>query len=550
MIEDILLEVIGTSIIGAICIILFCFLSWILQRRYSARVRKNIWIMIAICLLLPVNRVQLPYTYTVEIPNIVIKEYDNLSVTQQSISHADFGNEIEKTTQKKEDKNEDGAIEITTQTVLFVMWSFFVAVLLIYYMLGYLKMWKKAKRWSDRCQDEKIEKIVKEIAFELKIKHIPNIRIMKNADRVPFTAGIVRKVVFLPNEKWLEKDLYYILKHELVHCKERDILWKMLFLVVNVVHWFNPFVWVMRKFAENDMEQVCDEVVLKEAISEERREYSEIIMSWVEKSNPKGSALTTSYMSGILFLKWRFANILGYNHKKKGIILVMLIGISIAIISSLINISGERKIYHVNRIEIDSGIEVRTDLDGDGENDRVRVIDVRSGDIAYSQIIARIGEEDVAVKNYEGFFESMIVAGDFLGNGKADILLVRLIPASIHQRVEFSVLHYDNGAWLEYPCTFIHNLKIEKNQPDNFISTSDFLEYQAGGIYCGATIVEENEKTLLRCIIALLEEDISGETVLCIDASYQADGWYIEEIERVENYYRDRQYKVLLKNNY
>ena len=30
-------------------------------------------------------------------------------------------------------------------------------------------MWKKAKRWSDKCQDEEIEKIVKEIADVLEV---------------------------------------------------------------------------------------------------------------------------------------------------------------------------------------------------------------------------------------------------------------------------------------------------------------------------------------------------------------------------------------------
>ena len=433
-----------------------------------------------------------------------------------------------------------------------------VAVLSIYYLIGYLKMWKKAKRWSDKCQDEEIEKIVKEIVAELSIKHIPSIRIMKNSDRGPFTSGIMRKVVFLPDENWLAKDLHYILKHELVHCKERDILWKMLFLVVNVIHWFNPFVWFMRKFAENDIEQACDEVVLKEADAEERREYSEIIMSWVEKSNQKGSPLATSYMSGIIFLKWRFSNIYDNTTKKKGFVLIGEMLVAILLFSSIVNITwGDKaqymdsniiteaqETYQVSNIPIDFGIEVRTNLDGDEKEDRVRVVDTISGDIAYTQIVAIVNGEVQAIKNFDGYYSSQIVTGDLSGNGRADVLLVRYVFGSNYGAIQPSILHLEGGEWIEYSCNFIQNPNISLEQPKTFGDPYD----NDLDRYIGAVLFEKDEKIMVRFIG--LMSDISDETVKIIEASYREDGWYIENVEIVNDYWSKNKYEEYMELEY
>lgn len=67
------------------------------------------------------------------------------------------------------------------------------------------------------------------------------------------------------------------------------------------------------------------------------------------------------------------------------------------------------------------GIESRTDLNGDGKEDRVRVIDRR--DAGFTTIIANVNGVDVAIKDYRGYFESTVTTGDLTGNGKADVLL-------------------------------------------------------------------------------------------------------------------------------
>lgn len=60
--------------------------------------------------------------------------------------------------------------------------------------------------------------------------------------------------------------LYFILKHELIHYKQKDLWYKLLLLMAQVIHWFNPLVYIMVEQAEQDLEARCDlKVVGKES---------------------------------------------------------------------------------------------------------------------------------------------------------------------------------------------------------------------------------------------------------------------------------------------
>jgi len=77
--------------------------------------------------------------------------------------------------------------------------------------------------------------------------------------------------------------LSYSLLHELTHYKRRDIWLKTLALLVNAVHWFNPFMWYMTRLVERDTELACDEAALKLLPAEEHSAYGTTILDAVER---------------------------------------------------------------------------------------------------------------------------------------------------------------------------------------------------------------------------------------------------------------------------
>ena len=100
-----------------------------------------------------------------------------------------------------------------------------------------------------------------------------------DAVRTPFVLGIVRPRVYLPSDR-SGKDMDYIIAHELAHLKRKDHWWKPLGYLLLGVHWFNPLCWAAYVMLCRDIELACDEKVAKDLTLPERKEYSEVLLSY------------------------------------------------------------------------------------------------------------------------------------------------------------------------------------------------------------------------------------------------------------------------------
>ena len=548
-----LMELLQKSLVGGLAIGICGLIIFLFRKKISAKCEKRIWILIALYLLVPLGRITVPsvYQYQIKVPDLVLREYDRAQITREETLHAQITDTdsnglqspaiVPQATQKASNPT------LTVQQVILLVWMCVGILLTAYYLLSYLKTHHRIMRSSHPCTNEDITELFSETAAELGINSITQLRIVKNYDDAgPFTMGITKPIIFLPGEDIPSQDLKYILRHELTHCRKRDILWEGLLLTACIIYWFHPLVWLMQKLAQQSIEKSCDEEILKNASSECRKEYSDVIMAWVGKTGLGNNVLSTGYMQNMTFLKLRFANIFNYGMKKDSKTLTAVIIIGILFLGCLINIGQGEKIYRINKIPIDFGIEVRTDLDGDRREDRVRVYDARIHDVAYTQIIANVNGEDVTFKNYDGYYASSMACGDLSGNGKADILLTRWDTGSTYGAVEISVLYLEDGDWKEYPDNFIHNPEIALEQPLSFNPEESWWN---GEFYIDAVIVEKGGKTLLR-FAELMPDAENDETVKCIEVSYREEGWFIEDIQIIENYYTDNYSKILFEDVY
>jgi beta-lactamase regulating signal transducer with metallopeptidase domain len=94
-------------------------------------------------------------------------------------------------------------------------------------------------------------------------------------DRVetPFILGIICPRIYLPSDIG-ENDAAYVIAHEKAHIKRPDFIWKPLGFLALAVHWFNPLVWLAYVLFCRDIELACDEKVIRELGSEEKKAYS------------------------------------------------------------------------------------------------------------------------------------------------------------------------------------------------------------------------------------------------------------------------------------
>ena len=551
------LGLLEASASGGICIILFFVISQLCGEKYPAKYKRVIWFLIALRLCIPVSFSLLPQALTIKVPVYVIDERENGSMAGDAHDSFVYNSEaaltsevIDGGTPAAEEVDQGGNKTVTGTTnhritsrgILVILWGCGCAVVMLYYLLGNIIFYRKMMQQSESCTNKNILAMITGLSYKLGFKKTPEVRLTSDDQTGPYTVGFFRNTIVLPNKDYHEKDLKYIIRHELVHCVNRDTRIKALFAIINAVHWFNPLVWFMKTLVDQDMELECDEKVLSAASKEERSEYSEVLMSCISTSKIGRTTLSTGYVHGVKFIKKRFNNI--YHSQKRLSKAVACIIVALLILASgLIGFEAGRTVYAGSRIEIDSGIELRTDVTGDGLPDRAYVID--NNDILITNVCLQTTDGGFAQFSYndEMWADSYLGCGDLSGNRAADIVVMR-VSFGMHLTGEPSVLHVTEGEepgslmWQRYPENFIHNPAIDMDQPDKFEDISCL----------GATVIEENGRHLLR-LIALDMVVFDDDTVQCIDCSWQGDGWYIEDMRTVEGYYTENKVDELLRNN-
>ena len=103
----------------------------------------------------------------------------------------------------------------------------------------------------------------------------------------PALMGFIRPRLLLPPrifESMDENEIRMIFLHELIHLKRGDIIINWLISFIQVLHWFNPFVWLAFNTMRERREQACDESVISFIGSEKNRTYGNAIVKLLEFS--------------------------------------------------------------------------------------------------------------------------------------------------------------------------------------------------------------------------------------------------------------------------
>ena len=137
----------------------------------------------------------------------------------------------------------------------------------------------------------------------------------------PMLIGFFRPCIVLPDRELEERDLSYVLVHELIHYKHKDMFYKWLVQIAVCLHWFNPFVYRMAKEINRSCELCCDEAVLSVFGDGARREYGDMLIAFVKAGSPyRHSLVSVTLTEGAESLRERLGAIMKYKKKRsKGI---------------------------------------------------------------------------------------------------------------------------------------------------------------------------------------------------------------------------------------
>lgn len=330
--ETFLLNLLKTSLLGALVIAALLALKTFWRERYRAKTRCWLWLALALFLLFPVDfsvknaPVQAAppkdYTLFVGTDKTTIQSTDNLfgdmaersgqtsTQVRDSIIARPVTDPAQKTTRY-----------IPVTTLLFCGYLAGAAAFLLYLGVSYALFRRTVRRWKRDVSRADYAFLLCDTARELGVKE-PQMLVCE-AITTPAVTGFFRPTLLLPHERYDLNDLRYILRHELCHLKRHDMLLKLVLLAANAMHWFDPMVYLMLRQADEDIELACDSAATDDLDRAERAAYSRTLLAAVQ-SNVRALPATTCFGSTVERLKRRITNVLGAQ-KKRGLGVVALV---------------------------------------------------------------------------------------------------------------------------------------------------------------------------------------------------------------------------------
>ena len=142
----------------------------------------------------------------------------------------------------------------------------------------------------------------------------------------PFVLGIIAPCIYVP-ESVAAEDLPQVLAHERCHIRRWDHVVKPFAFLLLAVNWFNPVLWAAYILLGRDMENACDEMVLKNADAAQRAAYSRALVACA--AQPRMAAVCPLAF-GEVAVKERVKNVLGY--KKPAVWAAVMLGIAAVVI--------------------------------------------------------------------------------------------------------------------------------------------------------------------------------------------------------------------------
>lgn len=195
------------------------------------------------------------------------------------------------------------------------IWLIILITKLLYLFLQYSIYRKKVLRWRKLPLQQHTIHIYHNICNDMHIKKIPPLFVCNVIDS-PMCFGIFQKGIYITNEQNPCIDM--ILKHELCHYKRNDVLYQLLCVLVESIHFFNPFVKIFVVMAERNIELYCDDTVMENCSISQRKQYSIMILSSINEMIYKNTVLSVDLVKQKSILKMRFQNILDTTPPKKG----------------------------------------------------------------------------------------------------------------------------------------------------------------------------------------------------------------------------------------
>ena len=316
----------------------------LMKKRYPARMVCVVWAILALRLLIPVQ-LTLPQAPVQVMPRTsYVVQSDQTAFRQAGLpvvqNPTRWVTGTQAQTLSAADTGTVKTVDITD--ILLTLWLAGVIACVLWQGIGYYRLIRSLKGKSRSVERADLHTILQEQCADLVIDREIPLRVSSAAD-CPMLAGFIHPTLYLPDERISRTDAAFIFRHELTHYKHGDLWLKLLLLAARCLHWFNPLVHLIARFAQEDIESACDDAVVRGHDGAYRRAYGETILRSAIAQSQKRKALVSCFGDDKKTLMRRFEGLFDKSVKKRGVALVVMIALLVGSLSCTIAVGDNDK---------------------------------------------------------------------------------------------------------------------------------------------------------------------------------------------------------------
>ena len=288
------LNMLSVSFFTTVFIGVFCLVCRVVNRRWISALTWTVGIFVGLRLLFFVP-VPLPYTVTfpegmqMELPKTLLEQRreEYLEEKEREKLDAEKGGQRQGesagawlTRQVKALTDENRGFSADILSAAAWIWFAVCLFLLVFRFAGYFRLRFLIFRKGKPLPEEETwiyRRCVNEMRYGI------NIRVKRLAGiSSPFGIGYFSQMIIVPEGLTDAAALEDVFRHEIVHARRFDNWYRLLLLLAQSVHWFNPAVALFFRKIETAREYLCDRAATEQRSPGERKAYCESILAVME----------------------------------------------------------------------------------------------------------------------------------------------------------------------------------------------------------------------------------------------------------------------------
>lgn len=307
--NDIFISVFGLSLTFSILYIIILICKPLTYRYLTAVNQYYLRVFLLIFLFVPLNFLSLNNNSDIKIDNADKNIIDDNLINNKELNYQDnndFNFYASSLPQETKEKHTNKNFIIIISNFKYI-WLLGIIVFYIWKVVGYMRVIQVVTK----------SELIKDISNE-EYKNTKVVFLKNDFFKTPILFGVFKPCIILPDLKLSSQELSVIIKHEMIHYHRKDILFKLIIILLNGIHWFNPLVYYFNNEISRYCEISCDEKVTSNMNNNDRIFYGLTLLNIIDNScNNSPNKIYYSFSNSIKNLKERLIYIKMNKKNKK-----------------------------------------------------------------------------------------------------------------------------------------------------------------------------------------------------------------------------------------